>query len=94
MSTAPQAPPPTAAEMRELRRTGSKRVGPLRALVPFLKPYSGMLFLASVALLAAAGGTLVLPMAIRSVIDHGFSDRKSTRLNSSHSQQSRMPSSA
>ena len=34
------------------------------------------------------------PMPDRAVIKHLILDRKSTRLNSSHSQQSRMPSSA
>lgn len=44
----------------------------LTALVPFLKPYRGRIALAGVALLMAAITTLVLPMALRNLIDQGF----------------------
>ncbi len=53
-------------------RPASRRVGILRALLPFLGPYRGMVALAVVALLAAAGFTLSLPLAVRQVIDKGF----------------------
>ena len=40
------------------------------------------------------GHPSVRMVLLKAVDDRGFVDRKSTRLNSSHSQQSRMPSSA
>jgi ATP-binding cassette subfamily B protein len=46
---------------------------PLRALLPYLAPYSGRMVLALFALLIAAGAMLALPMALRNVIDQGFS---------------------
>jgi ATP-binding cassette subfamily B protein len=66
---------PFAAEMERQagKRTGSKRLAPLRALKPFLAPYKLMLVGAGAALLVAAVATLVLPAAVRGVIDHGFS---------------------
>ncbi len=48
------------------------RVGLLRGLVPFLRPYAGRWALAFVALTVAAGATLVLPIAFRNLIDYGF----------------------
>jgi ATP-binding cassette, subfamily B, bacterial len=54
-------------------RPPAKSLTPLRALKPFVMPYRGMIAAAGVALLAAAAATLVLPAAVRGVIDHGFS---------------------
>jgi ATP-binding cassette, subfamily B, bacterial len=54
-------------------RTPSKRLTPLKALKPFVKPYLGMIVAAGLALIVAAAATLVLPAAVRGVIDHGFS---------------------
>ena len=73
--------PPIDIEMRNQRRMGTKRVGPLRALFPFLKPYWRTLICAGIALLVAAAGTLVLPMALRGVIDHGFSAADAGRIS-------------
>ena len=53
----------------------------LAALLPFLKPYSGMLVLALGALLAASGLLLALPVAARFVIDHGLATRESGTVN-------------
>ena len=53
----------------------------LAALLPFLKPYSGMLVLALAALLAASGLLLALPVAARFVIDHGLATRESGMVN-------------
>ncbi len=54
-------------------RPGSRDLGALHALTPFLKPYRGRVALAFAALLAAAFAMLALPLAVRSMIDHGFS---------------------
>ena len=45
----------------------------LRRLLPFLAPYRARLALAFVFLVVAAGSTLVVPLAFRQLIDHGFS---------------------
>jgi ATP-binding cassette subfamily B protein len=61
------------AERLAERRPASKKLAPLKALSPFLKPYRGMIAAAGVALIVAAVAALVLPIAVRGVIDHGFS---------------------
>jgi len=55
------------------RRLPSKKLAPLRALGPFLKPYRGMIAAAGLALIVAAIASLILPIAVRGVVDHGFS---------------------
>jgi ATP-binding cassette, subfamily B, bacterial len=52
-------------------RPTSKRMGALRGLLPFLWPYRGMAGLALLALLLTAGISLILPLAVRRVVD-GF----------------------
>ena len=52
-------------------REGSKRIGSLRALAPFFRPHLGMAGAAMVALVVTAGISLVLPLAVRRVVD-GF----------------------
>ena len=46
---------------------------PLRMLVPFIAPYRGTLALALLALVVSSAALLAMPMAVRNVIDHGFS---------------------
>ena len=53
------------------RPTG-KSLGPLRTLIPFLRPYRGTLIAALTALLIASGAMLALPIALRFLIDNGF----------------------
>ena len=52
-------------------RQSSSQVGILRALFPFFAPYRGFVVLATIALLITAGVSLLLPMAVRRVVD-GF----------------------
>lgn len=52
-------------------RPTSKQVGALRALWPFVLPYWGQAVLALLALMLTAGISLILPMAVRRVVD-GF----------------------
>ncbi len=54
------------------QRTPSKRIGALRALAPFLKPYRKTVVFALLALVLTASVSLVLPLAVRRVVD-GFS---------------------
>lgn len=58
--------PVTVTEDREK----SKRVGVLRELWPFLSPYKGMVILAGLALMMTASVSLVLPLAVRRVVDN------------------------
>ncbi len=50
-----------------------RKLGPIAQLAPFLAPYRGTLALALIALLIAAAASLVLPVAVRGMIDQGFS---------------------
>ncbi|MEI4487572.1 ABC transporter transmembrane domain-containing protein [Frigidibacter sp. MR17.14] len=52
-------------------REGSKRIGSLRALAPFFRPYRLLALAATLALTLTAGISLVLPIAVRRVVD-GF----------------------
>ncbi|MGH1356698.1 MAG: ABC transporter transmembrane domain-containing protein, partial [Thalassovita sp.] len=51
-------------------RKKSKRVGALRELWPFLKPYKLMVLLAGLALVLTATVSLILPLAVRRVVDN------------------------
>ena len=53
----------------------------LAALLPFLKPYTGMLLLSLAVLLAASGLMLSLPVAARYVIDEGLASKQSGMVN-------------
>lgn len=59
------------------RRAARRSLGPLRRLVPYLARYRVLVAGAAVSLLAAAVTTLTLPIAVRRMIDHGFSDADS-----------------
>jgi len=54
-------------------RPTTRRIGALRALWPFLRPYRVMMAGAFLALLATAGVSLILPVAVRRVVD-GFAE--------------------
>ena len=58
---------------RDINRPKASSIKPLRAIAPFIRPYLGTLFLAMGALLVASGAFLALPVAVRYVIDFGFS---------------------
>ena len=60
-------------EAQSEERPSSKSIRPLLSLVPFIKPYWRTLVLALLALLASSAAVLALPIAVRDVIDHGFS---------------------
>jgi ATP-binding cassette, subfamily B, bacterial len=51
-------------------RATSKKVGALRGLVPFMRPYRGLVGAAFVALVLTAGVSLILPLAVRRVVDN------------------------
>lgn len=60
----------------------SRDMRPLKGLLPFMLPYRGMVGVAVLALLAAAGATLSLPVAVRHMIDRGFSQDSATSIDS------------
>ncbi|MBL6852088.1 MAG: ATP-binding cassette domain-containing protein [Alphaproteobacteria bacterium] len=54
-------------------RAKGRSLGSLRALVPFVRPFRFRIAAASLALIVSSGATLVLPAALRGLIDKGFS---------------------
>ncbi|NID06009.1 ATP-binding cassette domain-containing protein [Luteibacter jiangsuensis] len=58
--------------MSEQRREKSRNIGALRNLWPFLKPHKGLAFGWLVFLGISSSASLVLPVAVRHIIDHGF----------------------
>ncbi len=63
----------TGSRANEERET-SKRIGALAALWPFVRPYRVMMAFAIVALVATATVSLVLPLAVRKVVDNFNAD--------------------
>ncbi len=57
-------------------RPVSRDMKPLRAVFPFLAPYKVKLCLAAFYLLVAAAAALGIPVALRAVIDYGFSSER------------------
>src|SRR5690606_32273028 len=57
---------------------GAGTLNPLRRIVPYMLRYRMLVAGAGVSLLMAALTTLTLPIAVRRMIDHGFSDSSST----------------
>ena len=64
----------------EAPRTGARKLAPLRALAPFVKPHRKLILLALLALAIAAGASLLLPVAARQVIDRGFNPDESAHI--------------
>lgn len=60
--------PPVLGQNEE--RAKSKKLGSLRALWPFVLPYRILMFAALFALTATAAVSLILPMAVRRVVDN------------------------
>lgn len=54
-------------------RTKSRSLKPLKALVPFLRPYVWTMVAAVLAMVVAAAAALVMPAMLRGLIDRGFS---------------------
>src|SRR5258706_2930184 len=62
-------------------RPRAKSLNPLRALLPFLRPYRGMMMAALGALLVATVAMLALPVALRKLIDHVVTAKDSSTLD-------------
>jgi ATP-binding cassette subfamily B protein len=65
----PMARTPTPAPAKE-EREKSRELGALRALAPFVLPYRGLMVAAILALISTAMISLMLPLAVRRVIDN------------------------
>ncbi len=63
--------PPPAPPRSEEEREKSRRIGSLRALAPFMAPYGLLVLAAILALILTATVSLLLPLAVRRVVD-GF----------------------
>ena len=61
-------------------REKSKTIGPLRGLVPFLAPYKGLMIVSLLALISTAGLSLLMPLAVRRVVD-GFSADQASQMD-------------
>jgi ATP-binding cassette subfamily B protein len=62
-------------------RPRAKTLNPLRALLPFLRPYRGMMVAALGALLMATVAMLALPVALRQLIDHVVAAKDASTLD-------------
>ena len=62
-------------------RPRAKSLNPLRALLPFLRPYRGMMVAALGALLMATVAMLALPVALRQLIDHVVAAKDASTLD-------------
>jgi ATP-binding cassette, subfamily B, bacterial len=63
------------------RRPRGKNIRPLLRLLPFARRYTGRALAALAALIVAAVATLVIPIAVRRVIDNGFNADNAALVN-------------
>lgn len=73
-------PSPDAPETP--RKSRGVKLRPLLALAPYVARYRGQAFAALVALIVASAATLVVPLAVRRMIDFGFSPEGIALINS------------
>src|SRR5688500_12167404 len=74
--------PPIDAALTELPAKSSARLRPLLALMPYVARYRGRAILAFIALTIAAITTLLVPIAVRRMIDFGLSPEGIAMINS------------
>ncbi len=72
VSTADPSALPASGAAGNVAPAPARNVGPLRGLLPFLRPYRGRIALAGLFLVLAALSTLVLPVALKTLIDQGL----------------------
>ena len=82
----PDAEPSTPATLEarpfEPPARGGARLRPLLALAPYVARYRGRAALALISLTVAAITTLIVPVAVRRIIDFGFSPEGIALINS------------
>ena len=71
----------TQMEEDAKRRPKTRSVRPLRTLVPFIAQYPSRVFAAFLALLTATAATLAMPIAVRFMIDNGFSSEDAASID-------------
>ncbi|MDO8978557.1 MAG: ABC transporter ATP-binding protein/permease [Afipia sp.] len=81
VSTPAAGPSPDAPETSRKKSRGVK-LRPLMALVPYVARYRGQALGALVALIVASAATLAVPLAVRRMIDFGFSPEGIALINS------------
>ncbi len=81
MTTDANTPAAKSVSTMNEEREKSRRIGSLKALVPFMAPYRLMVLAAFAALITTAAVTLVMPLAVRRVID-GFGTESTALLDS------------
>src|SRR4051794_14647523 len=75
-------PSPIEAQLTQTPASGRAKLRPLLALAPYVARYRGRAFLAFIALTVAALTTLTVPVAVRRMIDFGFSPDGIAMINS------------
>jgi len=75
-------PSPIEAQLTQTPAAGRAKLRPLLALAPYVARYRGRAFLALIALTVAALTTLIVPVAVRRMIDFGFSPEGIAMINS------------
>ncbi len=63
------------------RRPRARSLRPLRALIPFITKYPLMIAAAFMALIVATAATLAMPVAVRFMIDNGFSNADASSID-------------
>ncbi len=71
----------TSTDQNNKKRGLGAMLAPLRPLLPYALRYKRQIVYALVALSAAALATLTLPVAVRGMIDHGFSRESAETVN-------------
>lgn len=80
MTTDANTPASNGAPAMNEEREKSRQIGSLKALLPFMAPYRSMVFASILALITTAAVSLVLPLAVRRVID-GFESESAALLD-------------
>jgi ATP-binding cassette subfamily B protein len=75
-------PSPIEAQLTQSPAAGRAKLRPLLALAPYVARYRGRALLAFIALTVAALTTLIVPVAVRRMIDFGFSPEGIAMINS------------
>src|SRR5436305_12610172 len=73
---------PIEAQLTQTPAAGRAKLRPLLALAPYVARYRGRAVLALIALIIAAITTLLVPVAVRRMIDFGFTPRGIAMINS------------
>jgi ATP-binding cassette, subfamily B, bacterial len=68
-------------EVQSKTRAKGKNLRPLVRLLPFIMKYRTQMVIAIIALLVASVATLVVPIAVRRVLDNGFSSENANLIN-------------